>query len=700
MGYDDLRRRAAELMASGQSAGGAALRAAGGDPAAASALLEEACDFAGAAREALAAGDARRAALLAALGGDDALAGEALLRVVRTLSEQEGLRAARDLLARGHARHAGALLAELGAHGEAAEAFLAAQDACRAAACFDLAGRPADGARALEAALRRRPDDAAARLELGRLLARHGRTEQALKALQQIAPGAEERARALPLMARCRAELGLEEAARDVRREMERAGAPDEAPAPPDPRRGPGALIRGSIPPAPARASSAPEAADHGAPARPAARLLFGRYDAVREVAVTPHARVVEARDRITGAAVAVKIFASAAAGAGRDALLRFEREARALSQLRHPSVVELRAYHPEGPALVLEWMAGGSLADRLRGEAIAPARAAEIACAILAALGEAHRLGILHRDVKPSNVLFDEIGTPRLSDFGAAHLGDLSSTATAGAIGTFAYMSPEQRLGRPATLASDLYGVGAVLAELLTGEAPAPASRGRMAPAPSAVNPDLTAAHDAVVAALLDEDPAARPADAFEARRALQALAWPERLRPRAARRSARPRASEAPQPEARLAEAAEASDGRDAMTRRHDRWLERDVLVLPATEEELARARAFARAGHAALPAVLRVDLAAGEIWIAPPRGRALADAPRGLTRGQRARLAEAVAALHAAGAAHGHVDAQHIYVHDGEPALAYPRGPCPEGAAALDEGALRRLEEPASG
>ncbi len=103
----------------------------------------------------------------------------------------------------------------------------------------------------------------------------------------------------------------------------------------------------------------------------------------------------------------------------------------------------------------------------------MAPARAVEIVCALLAALGEAHRLGILHRDVKPSNVLFDEVGAARLSDFGAAHLGDLSSTATAGAIGTFAYMSPEQRLGRPASIASDLYGVGVLLAELLTGVAP-----------------------------------------------------------------------------------------------------------------------------------------------------------------------------------------------------------------------------------
>src|SRR5262245_17842889 len=138
--------------------------------------------------------------------------------------------------------------------------------------------------------------------------------------------------------------------------------------------------------------------------------------------------------------------------------------------------------------------MRGGSLADRIQEGtvAFAPARAVEIACAVLGALGEAHRVGILHRDVKPSNVLFDDIGATRLGDFGAAHLGDLSSTATAGAIGTFAYMSPEQRLGRPATIASDLYAVGAILYELLTGAAANPPVAGQLDPLPSTCHPDL----------------------------------------------------------------------------------------------------------------------------------------------------------------------------------------------------------------
>jgi serine/threonine-protein kinase len=197
----------------------------------------------------------------------------------------------------------------------------------------------------------------------------------------------------------------------------------------------------------------------------------------------------------------------------------------------------------------------------------------------------------------------------------------------------------------------------------------------------------------------MMAEEPAARPADAFEARRALLALAWPDRIRPRAARpgvpKSVRPAA---PSGEVRLGEAAEPGDGRDAAARRHDRWLDRDVLVLPLEDEEIGRARALSRAGHPSLPAVLRVDQAAGEIWVAPPLGRALADVPRGLTKGQRARLAEAVAALHDAGGAHGRIDAQHVYVHDGDITLAYPRGPVQADAADLDREALRQLDESA--
>lgn len=628
--------------------------------------LEVACDFRGAAEEAVLALDPRRGLLLAALAGDEALVERATTDIVDRLAREDGVRAASEMLARGFPLVAGPLFEALGEHASAAEAFVAGRDVVHAASAFERAGRPVDGARALEAALRARPQDQAARLALGRLLLRHGRTEVAVRALQQLEPGTPERASALPLLKRALAELGLEDASRTLAEEMTKLGVDDVAPD--------------------ESALELPRGLETGGV------LLFGRYQVAREIAHTQHARVVEAVDRVTSEHVAVKLFANQGGESGRDAILRFEREAQALAQLRHPNVVPLRAYVPEGPAIVVAWMSGGTLADRLRGEPIAPARAVEIAEAVLAALGEAHRMGILHRDVKPSNVLFDGAGAARLGDFGAAHLGDLSTTATAGAIGTFAYMSPEQRLGRPATLASDLYAVGALLGELLTGTAPGPAIAGRVEPPPSSAHPDLTPAHDAILARFLDDDPSRRPADAFEARKLLGSIAWPVRVMPRARPASERP----APAQEAalRLGPPLGAGDGRDLDRRKRDAWLDRDVLVFAIDEPSLTLARAFARAGHPSLPTVLRLDLDGGAFWIAVPRGASLADEPRGLAPGQLARLREAVRSLHDAGGAHGAIDAEHLYVHDGDVLLAFPRR-ATSGDEAADLAALERLE-----
>lgn len=658
----------AELARQGQHARAAAVCAELGDHARAAALLEEACDFAGAARHALDAADGPLAARLAALAGDDA-SWDRALELLSSGDANVARRSAEELSARGFGRQAGTVLERLGDLEAAARAYSVSDDALAAARCFEGAGKPADAARTLEATLRSRPQDAAVRVALGKLLARHGRTEAAVRALQKLDDGPERRS-ALPLLARLLVELGFEDAARAVRDEIAAKGIVEEAPS----------SAR------PARPSSRPPGGGDGA-------LLWGRYQTIRDVAVTPHARVVEALDRITGQRVAVKVMAGAALGAGRDALVRFEREARALSQLRHPNAVPLLSYVAEGPAMVLAWMPGGSLADLMKREPVAPARAVEIACAILDALGEAHRLGILHRDVKPANVLFDEVGTPRLSDFGAAHLGDLANTATAGAIGTFAYMSPEQRLGRAATLASDLYAVGAILAELLTGVAAEPARGGRIDPAPSACHPDLGAAHDALVARLIDEDPARRPADAFEAQRALRSIAWSTRLPDRAVARPTTERPPAAPDG-GRLGAAKSPGDGRDGDRVRHDSWLERDVLVLPIDDATLARAGAFARADHPALATVLRVDREAGELWIDRPRGRALADEARPLSPGQQRRLGQAIEALHAAGGAHGCIDTEHLYWFDGEVTLAWPRRPPEPGDVERDREAIAQL------
>ena len=392
---------------------------------------------------------------------------------------------------------------------------------------------------------------------------------------------------------------------------------------------------------------------------------LFGRYDVVREVASSPTARVVECVDVVRGERVAVKIFAAYdVRGAGRDALARFEREVRVLAAIDHPSVVPLRDYFPDGPAIVLAWMGGGTLEKMLEGGPIAPARAVEIACAVLSALGEAHRLGVLHRDVKPANVLFDDAGVARLGDFGVAHLGDLSTTATSGVIGTLAYMSPEQREGRPATIQSDLYGTGVILREMLTGERPlmgearaaqdgASEENARSRTLPSAVHRDLDARHDAVVLSMMATDTDARPADAFAARRSLTSLRWPHGINRPGPRPSAERKASVRPA----AARVEVELDGRVI-----DRWIGRAIERVPLDDRTLARAGAFARASDPTLQTVLRVDREDGEVWLEARRGAPL---DRPLTARERAVLRDALDALHATGTAHGSLDASHVLV-----------------------------------
>lgn len=634
-------------------------------------LLDEACDFAGAARAALEATDYRYAARLAALAADEEAFQQAEAGLATMPAGALGL-AASELASRGLQAHAARLFAAAGEQLRAGEAYAAGGDPMRAATAFELAGKPEYGARALERALR---DDAGSdevRLALAELLGRHGRLEASVRALQAIKPGTPAHERALPLLARSLAALGLGEAAREVEHEIARLGissaAPEKAPA------------------------SAP-ATDGAAPAA-VKPVLFGRFEVQRDVARTPHAHVVNAIDRLTSHQVAVKLLVAAGRGTGRDAHLRFQREANALLRLRHPSMVSLVAYLPEGPAMVLEWMTGGSLAELLKTGPFAPARAAEITASVLGALGEAHRLGILHRDVKPTNVLFDEVGSPRLSDFGAAHFGDLSTTVTAGAIGTFAYMSPEQRLGKAASVASDVYAAGALLYEMLTGEAAEPQKGGFLERAPSAYHDDLDDRHDAVVAQLLAEAPADRPEDAFAARKLVERLDWSTRVLPRSGPASGRTRSSRPPEAGARLGPSRGDVDPRDMVRTFFDNVIERNVQVVTLDDETLGAVVSFARVHHAGLAVVLRASRAEGEAWIESPRGLSLADSGVELSEEAESAVREALEALHEAGGAHGSVDGEHVYVSDDEVTLAFPREPRPDATREDDLAALARL------
>lgn len=624
--------------------------------------LEQACDFAGAARAALEANDAAMAARMAVLAKRDDLFDECERALIEGADGVAACkRVASDLLARGFGNHAGRMFSLAGDAASAGEAFARGGDAARAAMELERAGRPADGAKALERALRDNPENDSLRRALAELLARHGRVENAIKVAQQMRDGPERHA-TLPLLERSLRAIGLSEAAEEIARE--RAALGDSEAAPPSTAK----------------------------PAETASKaVLFGRYEVAREVAKTPHAHLFEATDRISGARVAVKLLAAAARGAGRDALVRFEREAQALARLRHPTTVSLHAFIAEGPALVLEWMSGGSLASLLAREAFAPSRAVEIACAVLTALGEAHRLGILHRDVKPSNVLFDAVGAPKLADFGAAHLGDLSSTVTAGAIGTLSYMSPEQRLGRKASVASDLYSVGALLYEMITRRL-ASAQKGQFTEhAPSTFHPDLGPQHDAVIAALLAEDPAARPENAFVAREKLEALSWPKLSIDTPAPISRHTSNHPAVLSE-RLAPARDLCDGRDTMSLAFDTVLERHVRIIPLSDETLPRVRAFARVSDAALAAVLWASTTDGVAWTEAPAGLCLADSREPLSPSDLGLLRHVLSRLHEAGSAHGSVDREHLYRTGAGLCLAFPRE-LARDATTIDD--LRSLE-----
>ncbi|MDP9150282.1 MAG: serine/threonine protein kinase, partial [Myxococcota bacterium] len=394
---------------------------------------------------------------------------------------------------------------------------------------------------------------------------------------------------------------------------------------------------------------------------------LFGRYDVVREVASSATARVLECVDVLHGDRVAIKLLsASDTRGDGRDALARFEREIRAMRALEHPRVVPLRDFSIEPPAIVLAWMAGGTLEQMLAtGRALAPARAIEIAESLLSALGAAHRFGILHRDVKPANVLFDDAGAALLGDFGVAHLGDISATATAGVFGTLAYMSPEQRAGRRASARSDLFAVGVVLREMLTGRRPL--EEGSPPSLPSTAHGGLDARHDAAIARMTASDPSQRPADAGEARALLhwaggEHLSWPVTVE-RSAPRSRDLAIPIAPPPSARVTLR---GDGAPL-----DTWSGRPIERFPLTERSLAMARAFATTNDGGVQTVLRVDHADDTIWLEPLAGRAL---DRDLSTAERALLRCTLQALHDAGGVHGNIDRAHVILCERRPVLRF--------------------------
>ncbi|MBX3086839.1 MAG: serine/threonine protein kinase, partial [Anaerolineae bacterium] len=204
----------------------------------------------------------------------------------------------------------------------------------------------------------------------------------------------------------------------------------------------------------------------------------LGQYTIVDVIGTGGMAMVYRARQENMRRDVAIKIIQSSLAQ-NADFIRRFEREAQTIASLSSPHILKVFDYGQQEDAIyiVMELLTGGNLADEIRREPMQFERIAELLSQISLALDYAHSRGIIHRDLKPQNVLLDEQGNGILTDFGIAKLmqdgGDTRLTQTGVAMGTPTYMSPEQWQGQPLDARSDLYSLGTMLYEMVTGRVP-----------------------------------------------------------------------------------------------------------------------------------------------------------------------------------------------------------------------------------
>ncbi|MGH2787205.1 MAG: Stk1 family PASTA domain-containing Ser/Thr kinase [Actinomycetota bacterium] len=265
------------------------------------------------------------------------------------------------------------------------------------------------------------------------------------------------------------------------------------------------------------------------------ATTLQGRYRLEERLAAGGMGTVYAATDERLNRTVAVKVLRDQLADDPRF-VERFRREARAVAALSHPNIAGIFDYGEDGGKhfIVMEYIDGHDLARVLRDEApMAPERAARIGAQICAALGHAHDMEIVHRDVKPANVIVDDADRVKVTDFGIARaVGDSTLTATGSVLGTAQYLSPEQASGTGAGPLSDIYSAGIVLYEMLTGSVPftgdsavAVAMRhvSDEVPPPSSINNDVTPDLDQVVARATAKEPGDRFSSAIEMADALR---------------------------------------------------------------------------------------------------------------------------------------------------------------------------------
>ncbi|MFQ5859430.1 MAG: protein kinase [Anaerolineae bacterium] len=294
--------------------------------------------------------------------------------------------------------------------------------------------------------------------------------------------------------------------------------------------------------------------------------VINGRYRLLDKVGEGGMAEVWRARDTALGRIVALKVLRTQYSS-DPAFLARFRREAQAAANLTHPNIIDVFDIGEAGGRhyIVMEYVDGQDLRDLIRQQApLSVDRALDLATQAAAAVAYAHRAGIVHRDVKPQNILVATNGHVKVTDFGIARaMSDVSVTETGVVLGTAHYLAPEQVAGDPATPASDVYALGVVLYEMLTGRTPfdADSSIGvamkRLQETPTPVqqlNPHVPASVAAVVNRAMAKDPAQRYEDAGVLTGALRAVReWGEQVtsaQPAVVQRPARPTAPSAPEP------------------------------------------------------------------------------------------------------------------------------------------------------
>jgi tRNA A-37 threonylcarbamoyl transferase component Bud32/tetratricopeptide (TPR) repeat protein len=682
------------LIAAGRHADAAGAASAAGHHARAAEIYEKLWDFRGALGAARAAGDLPRVLRYAVELGDAAAVGEAMAQLTAT---DDGARTALDVLTRLR-RHADAapLAERLGDTARAIELYTRAHRELDAARLLEAQGRDRDAGRLLERALdlAASAERAPLQLALGRILARRGAYPEAARLLQDARRDAALRPEAQRHLVVTLAAMGLRDGARDALLEL-----------------------RALDPAVPADLDHYLRAWRDETTERKTGRdreVIANRYRLDRLLGAGASGRVFLASDEVAGRSVAIKMFFAAGARGGA-AYERFVREARLASTLRHPSLVEVYDVSVDRGFLVMEYLPGGSLAQRLAAsERLAPVQVRRMALDIIAGLEAAHHRGVVHRDVKPANVFFDARGTAKLGDFGVAHLVDLGQTQTGGLIGSLAYMSPEQITGAPISIAADLYALGVTLFEAITGRLPflgpdfVAQHLGEPAPSASGVAPDLPAGWDDILGGMLVKNPRERTATLGDLRNQLDALDL-------GGQPLIGPRRQAVTGTHSIIALAEEGEDkpryqfetplGRTALSelaRAVDTVLDRSVVIErfdPGDEalRALDRARLLGRAQSPFVQRALSLDRAARVAVFEAPSGASLADAPPHLPPAETVRmlkrLARAAAAIHEVGGSHGAISPRTIVLDDGAvpTVMAAGLGPVAESRPSDDVAAI---------